>query len=176
MYVCSMNGWGGQILRTSAAALVAKGLPLVESPGVALEQMLDGMQRQGTLAELAARQGTRLQEPEIEALLGQSSKVAALVTRARLRVACEAAERGLHLGSGFTIGDWLARFWPDLHKQTLIDMGRLAVASREGVHRALVDAVLAGSMSVARGRGCTGRWRGSGRRSARRSTPLRWNC
>lgn len=74
---------------------MAEQLPAVEPPGVAIEQMLDGMQRQGTFAELAARQGTRLQEHEIEVLLGQSSKVAGLVTRARLRVACEAAERGL---------------------------------------------------------------------------------
>jgi len=58
LYVCSMNAWGGQILRASAAALVAEELPAVEPPGVAIEQMLDGMQRQGTFAELAARQGS----------------------------------------------------------------------------------------------------------------------
>ena len=142
--------WGGAVIRTSAAALVAEGLPPADPPSETLTQALRGMQRDGTRVELAARSGALLQEPEVEELLGQVAGVGELLTRTRLRLACEAADRGLHLAGGFMLNDWLARQCPDLDRRVVIDLGRLAQASREPVHAPLVEAVAEGAMSVAR--------------------------
>jgi hypothetical protein len=106
--------------------------------------------REAIFVELAADESVLLQDAEVGSALDGLSRAAATLERARLRVACEAAERGLHTIEGFGLVDWLARRCPDLDVGSVRELARVALAGREVVHAPLVTGVLCGGMPVAR--------------------------
>ncbi|SOC53602.1 HNH endonuclease signature motif containing protein [Ornithinimicrobium cerasi] len=143
-------GWGGDVIRISFEELVQDGLPAARTPGEVVRASLREAHRELALAELASRQSVLLQDCELATHLAEIGQLSTVLVRTRLRLACDVAERGLHLGSGFTLADWLQRRSPELAPAVVRDLARLAGASREPVHRELVDAVHSGAMALAR--------------------------
>lgn len=120
------------------------------TPGVVVSESLAVAEREVGRADDAARGTTFFQDAEVEESLALVGRTHEALTRVRLRLACEVAERGLHVGTGHTIRDWLALRCPDLPRQALTDLSRLAAASREQVHAPLLDGVLSGGMQLGR--------------------------
>ncbi|WP_122261018.1 HNH endonuclease signature motif containing protein [Ornithinimicrobium cerasi] len=143
-------GWGGDVIRISFQELVRDGLPAARTPGEVVTASLREAHRELALAELASRQSVLLQDCELATHLEEIGRLSTVLVRTRLRLACDVAERGLHLGSGFTLADWLQQRSPELAPAVVRDLARLAGASREPVHRELVDAVQSGAMALAR--------------------------
>lgn len=139
------------MIRVSVAQLVAGDLPAARTPGEVVGAGLREARRELTVTEMASRSVARLQDVELSAHLEQVGEISAVLVRTRLRLACDVAERGLHVGSGFALVDWLGQRSPELAPAVVADLARLAGASRESVHRPLVDAVLDGAVSLARG-------------------------
>ncbi|WP_122260988.1 HNH endonuclease signature motif containing protein [Ornithinimicrobium cerasi] len=144
------GGWGGDVIRVGWEELVAVGLPAARPVGEVVERGLREAGREVLLAEVGARHSVLLQDRQLEGSLTGLSQLCASAARVRLRVACDVAGRGLHVGSGFTLVDWLAQRAPDLTPEAVRDVARLAVASGEPVHEPLVRAALEGWMSIAR--------------------------
>lgn len=144
--------WGGDILRTSAAALVfGGGLPAVRPPAQVASGALRGVSRDAVLLERAARDSARFQEAELCRSLDVLGWAGELLLRARLRLACEVAQRGLHQDSGFALIDWLALRSPDLSAVTVRELATAASASTDPVHAPVVDGILEGRMTLSRG-------------------------
>lgn len=142
--------WGGEVVRGRAADLLREGLPVAAPVGELLLGTLRSAQRELALGVLAGIQVGAVADADVEAGLVAVGHAQGLVVRARLRLACEVAQRGLHVGSGFGLADWLQARCPELEAPVVRDLARLADASREGVHAPLVDAVLDGGMPIAR--------------------------
>lgn len=144
------QGWGGDVVSTSAARLAEEGLPAARTPGEVLSRSVGEARRELVFAETAARSAVRLQDAELEEAVRELSALSQVTARARLRLACDVVERGLHLGSGFALPDWLSLRCPDLSPEAVRDLARVAAAGREEVHRPLVAAAMTGGMPVAR--------------------------
>ncbi|MFK5583499.1 HNH endonuclease signature motif containing protein [Serinicoccus sp. LYQ131] len=142
--------WGGEVVRGRAAEVLREGLPAAAPVGEVLLGTLRSAQRELALGVLAGMQVGELADADVEAGLEAVGRAQGLVVRARLRLACEVAQRGLHVGSGFGLADWLQVRCPELEAPVVRDLARLADASRQGVHAPLVDAVLDGGMPIAR--------------------------
>lgn len=139
------------MLRTGFGRLVGTGtLPAPRPVGERVAVALRETQREAIFAEVAAGEAVLLQDAEVASGLDQVSRASATLERARLRLACEAAERGLHTIDGFSLVDWLAARCPDLDARVVRDLARVAGAAREGVHAPLVAGVLSGGMPLAR--------------------------
>lgn len=148
------HGWGGDILRVGAAALATDGLvtslPGARPRGEVVSAGLRSAGRGAELADVAASGAAVLQDAEVGAGMDALARTCGVLMRTRVRLACEAAGRGLHQQQGYGLADWLARSSPDLDERVVRDLARLATASTEEVHRPLVDAVLREGMSLAR--------------------------
>ncbi|MFK5691189.1 HNH endonuclease [Ornithinimicrobium sp. LYQ92] len=144
------ESWGGEVVRGRAAEVLREGLPAAAPVGEVLLGTLRSAQRELALGVLAGMQVGELADADVEAGLVAVASAQELLVRARLRLACEVARRGLHVGSGFGLADWLQIRCPELEAPVVRDLARLADASREGVHAPLVDAVLDGGMPIAR--------------------------
>ncbi|MDO5738809.1 MAG: DUF222 domain-containing protein [Ornithinimicrobium sp.] len=143
--------WGGDVVRVGASAWAASGLPPVRPPGEVVAGSLSQTKRGAALAEIAAHDTSRLQDSEVAGGLESLAAAAGMLMRTRLRLACESAGRGLHTESGFGLVDWLVARSPDVDPSVVRDLSKLATGSREPVHAPVLDGVLSGSMSVARG-------------------------
>ncbi|MGO0576855.1 DUF222 domain-containing protein [Ornithinimicrobium panacihumi] len=144
-------GWGGDVPRTTAAELAAgSGLPGARMPGEVLASGLRDAGRGLFRVGVAAGDSVRFQDAEVDEALEAVGRVSAALMRVRLRMACEAAERGLHLESGHSLPDWLALRCPELARPVLLDLARIAAASREKDHEPLVTAVLEGRVELER--------------------------
>ncbi|MFK5632960.1 MULTISPECIES: DUF222 domain-containing protein [unclassified Ornithinimicrobium] len=142
--------WGGELLRTTMDEVRIGSLPAVGLPGEVFAGSVRQAGREATSADLAARDAARLQDTEVRVGLGLLTFACQALLHARLRLACEVAERGLHTAEGFALVDWLALRCPDLDQGSVRDLGRLATAAREGVHAPLLTAVLGRGMPLAR--------------------------
>lgn len=142
--------WGGEVVRGRAADLLREGLPGAAPVGEVLLGTLRSAQRELALGVLAGVRVGAVADADVEAGLVAVGRAQGLLVRARLRLACEVAQRGLHVGSGFGLADWLQARCPELEAPVVRDLARVADASREGVHAPLVDAVLDGGMPIAR--------------------------
>ncbi len=120
--------------------------PAREGVAVALREAA----RAGMSVDLAAQHPVLLMDAELTAGLRGLAQASAALGRARLRLACEVAERGLHTIDGFNLVDWLAHRCPDLDQPALRDLARLAQAGRDQVHAPLLAGVLSGGMTLAR--------------------------
>ncbi|MGD8200445.1 DUF222 domain-containing protein [Ornithinimicrobium sp. W1679] len=148
------ESWGGEVLRTSAGVLVGEGSwPAARLPGERVVGCLREAGREATLADLAAQDVALVQDVELDAALGAVSVVAGAVERARVRLAVEAAGRGLPTAAGMTLTDWLRARCPEVPRGVLHDLVRLARAGQEGVHAPLLEGVLSGGMPLARAAG-----------------------
>ena len=145
------NTWGGEVLRTTYREVVRDGtVPTVRPVGERVATLLSETGREATCAELGVRASSLLQDAEVSTGLEGLSRATATLERVRLRLACEAAERGLHTVEGFGLVDWLALRCPDLEARQVRDLARLALAGREPVHAPLLRGVLNGGMTPAR--------------------------
>lgn len=145
------RGWGGDIVRTSAAALVrGEGLPLARPRSEVVEQGLRAAAREALLADVGARESALLADAQVVEDMEAASRAAQTLMLIRVRLACDAAERGLHREDGYSLPDWLALRCPDTDVRVLRDMARVATASTEKVHEPLVAAVLDEGMPLAR--------------------------
>ncbi|MGD8149677.1 DUF222 domain-containing protein [Ornithinimicrobium sp. Y1694] len=152
------QGFGGEVLRMAAGAVTgapdragaAVGLPASSPPSVVLSRALRESGREALLAERASAGSVLLMDADVvEALDSVAVAERALVT-ARVRLACEVAERGLHVVKGFGLVDWLSLRCPDLEASGVRDLARLATACTEAVHAPVLEGVLDEGMSVAR--------------------------
>ncbi|WP_181009909.1 HNH endonuclease signature motif containing protein [Ornithinimicrobium sufpigmenti] len=144
------RSWTGEVLRTTQVEVREGGLPTSRMPGEWVVGCLRQAGREATFADLATQEAGRLQEAELRSGLEAVSTVASALQRARVRLACEARQRGLHSTEGMSLADWLALRCPDLAKPVLHDLVRMAQAGQEQVHAPLVDGVLTGGMSLER--------------------------
>ncbi|AXH95488.1 HNH endonuclease signature motif containing protein [Ornithinimicrobium avium] len=150
-----MKGWSGEVLRVGAGALAA-GEPLPGPTGAtrgeAARRLLGDLGRLAVRAEavLGDEGAVTVQDLEVDELLDHVARAAARLDRSRLILACEAAQRGLHLGCGSTLADWLGARCPDLSSRDRIDLAKLAGASTEQTLAPVVDGVLSGGMSIER--------------------------
>lgn len=149
------KSWDGQVLTVGAGALAAgHRLPVsaVATVGEAARWLLGDLGRLTVRAEAVVGDGGAVtaQDQEVQGLLEQIGAAGLRLDRSRLILACEAAQRGLHLGTGFTLVDWLATRCPDLGKRSRIDLAKLAAASKDAALMPVVDAVLSGSMGIER--------------------------
>ncbi len=148
------HGWGGDVLRVGAAALASEGLaaalPGARPRGEVVRAGLRSAAREAELVGVAATGTALLQDAELSSGMDALARTAGALMRTRVRLACEAAGRGLHQLQGYGLADWLARRSPDLDERVVRDLARVATASTEEVHQPLVDAVLSGGMSLAR--------------------------
>jgi hypothetical protein len=145
------SGWGGEVRRTSWGELARTGaLPEAGLPGEVFAASVRASGREAASAEVAAAGAARLQDVEVRAGLGSLAFAARALLHARLRLACEAAARGLHTAEGFGLVDWLGLRCPDLDAATVRDLARLAQAGGEDVHAPLLTGVLGAGMPVAR--------------------------
>ena len=119
-------------------------------PGERLGGALRSTGRGAIGADLAAQDAARLQDEEVRAGLGLVATASAALMRARVRLACEVRQRGLHTAEGMSLADWLAVRCPDLAKPVLHDLVRIAQASQDQVHAGLIEGVLTGGMSLHR--------------------------
>ncbi|WP_289017869.1 HNH endonuclease signature motif containing protein [uncultured Ornithinimicrobium sp.] len=143
--------WGGEVLRTTAGAVVRQGaLPASRLPGERVLGSLREAGREAVMADLAAGDVALVQDADLDAALGATSTVAAAVERARVRLAVEATARGLPTAAGMGLTDWLGLRCPELSRGVLQDLVRLAQAGQEAVHAPLVQGVLTGGMPLAR--------------------------
>lgn len=143
--------WGGEVLRTTYGEVVRGGsLPTVRPVGERVGALVGEVGRDAIFTELAARKAVLLQDGEVRSGLEGLSRAAATLDRVRLRLACEAAERGLHSIDGFGLVDWLALRCPDADAAHVRDLARVALAGREAVHAPLLHGVLTGGMPLAR--------------------------
>lgn len=138
------------MVRGRAGDLLREGLSGAVPVGEVLLGTLRSAQRELALGVLAGVQVGAVADADVEAGLVAVGRAQGLLVRARLRLACEVAQRGLHVGSGFGLADWLQARCPELEAPVVRDLARVADASREGVHAPLVDAVLDGGMPIAR--------------------------
>src|SRR5687768_17514260 len=98
------QSWGGEVLRTSYRQLVGDGtLPAGRPVGERVAVALAETEREAIFAELAGHEAVLLQDAQVRSCLDQVSRASATLERARLRLACEAAERGLYSMDGFTL-------------------------------------------------------------------------
>ncbi|MCE0486745.1 hypothetical protein [Ornithinimicrobium sediminis] len=135
--------WGGEVLRTTVGDVARCGsLPVVRPARERVAVSLREAARVGVSVDLAAQESVLLLEPELTAGLRGVAMASAALGRARLRLACEVAERGLHTTDGFSLVDWLAQRCPDLDLPAVRDLARLAQASRDRVHAPLLAGVL----------------------------------
>lgn len=144
------RSWVGEVLRTTQGEVREGRWPAPRLPGERVMGCLRQAGREATYADLATQEVARLQEAELRAGLEAVSTVASALQRARVRLACEARQRGLHTTEGMSLADWLALRCPDLAKPVLHDLVRMAQAGQEQVHAPLVDGVLSGGMSLER--------------------------
>ena len=144
------QSWTGEVLRTTPGEVREGRLPAPRSPGERVIGSLREAGREATITDLATQEAGRLQEAELCSGLEAVSTVASALQRARLRLACEARQRGLHTAEGMSLADWLALRCPDLAKPVLHALVRMAQAGQEPVHAPLVDGVLTGGMSLER--------------------------
>lgn len=151
------HGWGGEVLRVGAGALAAEGLagalPGARPRGEVVGSGLVAAAREAELVDVAARGAGLLQDGEVAGGLDAVARAGEVLTRTRVRLACEATARGLHQLAGYALVDWLALRCPDLDRRVVGDLARVATASTEQVHAPLVEAVLAGGMSLGRAAG-----------------------
>lgn len=138
------------MISTSWEQLVQTGLPVARPVSEVVAAGLRTARRELELADVAARQSVLLDESGLEAGLDDVAAAAAVLTRTRLRFACDVADRGLHVGTGHCLADWLALRCPDLTPALVRDVARLAGASTEAVHAPLVAAATGGAMGIAR--------------------------
>lgn len=145
------QGWGGEVLRTSYQELVVEGrMPVPRPVGERVAWLLGESARWSTFAEASTGEAVLLQDAEVRTALGLAAHAAASLERARLRLAREAAQRGLHRLDGFGLVDWLALRCPELAAAGVQDLARVALAAQEPVHGPLVQGVLGGGMPLAR--------------------------
>ena len=144
------QSWAGEVLRTTHGEVREGRLPASRLPGERVVGCLREAGREATYADLATQEVARLQEVELRSGLEAVSTVASALQRARVRLACEARQRGLHTAEGMSLADWLALRCPDLAKPVLHDLVRMAQAGQEQVHAPLVDGVLSGGMPLER--------------------------
>ncbi len=143
--------WGGEVLRTTYTQVVRDGvLPTGRPVGERVSALVGEVGRDAVFAELAAHESALLQDAEVRSGLEGLSRATSTLERARLRLACEVAERGLHTIEGFGLVDWLALRCPDLEARHLRDLARVALAGCEAVHAPLLAGVLSGGMPLAR--------------------------
>ena len=133
-----------------AAGGVAGALSGSRLPGERVVGCLRQAGREATFADLAAQEVALVQDVELRSGLEAVASVASALERARVRMACEAAARGLHTDEGMTLADWLALRCPDLARPVLHDLVRVAQAGQEGVHDPLLAGVLSRGMPLAR--------------------------
>lgn len=143
------------MLRVGAGALTAGGpLPVAGTAtvGEATGRLLGDLGRLAVRAEAVVGAGAAVtvQDFEVTGLLEQVSRAGERLDRSRLVLACEAAQRGLHLGTGSTLVDWLGARCPDLPSRTRIDLAKLAAASADAALRPVVESVLSGGMGIER--------------------------
>ena len=150
-FVRMRKTWSGEVVRTGAAALVRDGVPAACTVGEVTASSLRDVARGSVLAEVSTRSAVLLQDGEVADGLEEIGRVEGTLMRARLRLACEVAERGLHLGSGFGLVDWISLRCPDLDARPVRDLAKLAVAGKEAVHAPIIEAILRGAMSLSRG-------------------------
>lgn len=147
--------WDGQVLRVGAAALAggaawpASGAATV---GEAARSVLGDLGRLAVRAEVVTGGGRAVgvQDGEVGELLEQVAVAGERLDRSRLVLACEVAQRGLHLGSGFTLVDWLGARCPDLASRARVDLAKLAAASTDAALAPVVQGVLTGGMGIER--------------------------
>ncbi|WP_131104712.1 HNH endonuclease signature motif containing protein [Ornithinimicrobium sufpigmenti] len=145
------QAWGGEVLRTSREQLVREGYVLtVGVPGERVARTLRQTGREAIGADLAAQDAPRLQDTEVRSGLRLVATASAALVRARVRLACEVRQRGLHSAEGLTLRDWLVLACPDLDPATVANLVRVAQAAAEPVHAPLLDGVLAGGISLPR--------------------------
>lgn len=149
------RSWDGQVLRVGAGALAAgQCLPVsgVATVREAAGRLLGDLGRLAVRAEAVVGGGgaVTVQDAEVKDLLEQVARAGVHLDRSRLVLACEAAERGLHLGTGLTLVDWLAALCPDLGTRSRIDLAKLAAAAKDAALAPVVDSVLTGGMSIER--------------------------
>ena len=144
------ESWTGEVLRTTQEEVRKGLLPAPRLPGERVVGHLRQAGRDATFADLATQEVARLQEVELRCGLEAVSMVASALMRARVRLACEVRQRGLHTAEGMSLVDWLALRCPDLAKPVLHDLVRVAQASQDQVHAGLVEGVLTGGMSLQR--------------------------
>ena len=133
-----------------AAGGVAGALSGSRLPGERVVGCLRQAGREARFADLAAQEVAMVQDTELRSGLEAVASVASALERARVRMACEAAARGLHTAEGMSLADWLALRCPDLARPVLVDLVRVAQAGQEGVHAPLLAGVLSGGMPLAR--------------------------
>ncbi|MFK5646763.1 DUF222 domain-containing protein [Ornithinimicrobium sp. LYQ121] len=143
--------WGGEVLRTSFDTLAGQGLPAAQPVRERLPEALRAAGREAIFAELAAQETVLLQHAEVTSGLRRVALASEALVRARLRLACEVVDRGLHTDEGFSLVDWMTLRCPDLEERALRDLARVAQASREHVHAPILQGVLSGGMPLARG-------------------------
>ncbi|MFK5634077.1 DUF222 domain-containing protein [Ornithinimicrobium sp. LYQ103] len=144
------QSWGGEVLRTSFDKLAGQGLPAAQPVGERLSEALRAAGREAIFAEVAAQETVLLQHAEVTSGLRRVALASEALVRARLRLACEVVERGLHTDEGFSLVDWMTLRCPDLDERALRDLARVARASREDVHAPILQGVLSGGMPLAR--------------------------
>lgn len=142
--------WSGDVTRISARQALTGDLPESRPPAEVFASSLETAQRELALADVAAHRTVLLQDTDVQEGLDEIARAAALLVRTRLRFACEVVARGLHLGTGFRLNDWLAQRSPDLDAPVVRDLARVATAAQEPMHGPLVRGVLSGGMPLAR--------------------------
>ncbi|GAA5165445.1 HNH endonuclease signature motif containing protein [Ornithinimicrobium tianjinense] len=145
-----MTGMGGAVLRTGWEQLARPGVSEARTTGEVVGEGVRRARDELVRVELGAHPVGLLQEGELEAGLDGLSEVALSLGRARLRLACDVAVRGLYLGTGFGLGDWLALRCPDLGASEVRDLARVAFAVKDPAYEPLVDAAVRGVFSIAR--------------------------
>ncbi|MFX0537161.1 DUF222 domain-containing protein [Ornithinimicrobium sp. Y1847] len=150
------QGFGGEVLRVGAGAVTGApdravvGLPPVSPSSVVLSRALRESGREALLAERASTGSVLLMDADVVQALDSVAVAERALAAARVRLACEVAERGLHSVKGFGLVDWLRLRCPDLEPAGVRDLARVATASTEAVHAPVLEGVLGEGMSVAR--------------------------
>ncbi|MGD8202256.1 DUF222 domain-containing protein [Ornithinimicrobium sp. W1679] len=142
--------WNGEVLRTTARAVLEGRSPVPRMPGERVVGCLREAGREAVFADLAAQEVALVQDADLASGLELVATVASALERARVRMACEAAARGLHTEQGMSLADWLALRCPDLARPVLHDLVRVAQAGQEAVHEPLIDGLLTRGMPLAR--------------------------
>src|SRR5690606_14275790 len=145
--------WNGEVARMAAGEVLAGRGPAsvaARLPGERVVGCLRQAGREATFADLAAQEVALVQDVELKSGVEAVATVASALERARVRMACAAAARGLHTAEGMSLADWLALRCPDLARPVLHDLVRVAQAGQEGVHEPLLVGVLSRGMSLGR--------------------------
>jgi len=112
----------------------------------AIDEVSRGLDR----AVVALRQPALLQEQELLQVLSGLDTALARTQSLLVTVAREAIARGLHVGSGFSVIDWVRSHCPGLSTREAAEVATVARAGQEQVHQPLLDAVERGSVTVSR--------------------------